>query len=228
MWGRAYFDIRNVPVRFTSTVWSHSSSGQSGTVRGKNTPALLNRRSIFLNVLIVSSTARLQSEARRTSERMKIPSPPALLTSCRTTRPRTSSRPVSATLAPSRANSTAVARPIPEVPPVMSATFPSSRIGSALLARDEPAVHDKRSPAHERRGVRGEVERRLRDVLRPRHAPERHLRRLLHEPVERLAEHGRLASQHRRVGVAGADAVHPDVLRAVVERAARQIGRAHV
>src|SRR5258706_10901380 len=76
----------------------------------------------------VSSTAGWQSSALRTSERMKTALPPSFTILSATACPRFSSRPVIVTLAPSLAKSAAVASPMPDVPPVISATLFSNRI----------------------------------------------------------------------------------------------------
>src|SRR3981081_261968 len=88
----------------------------------------------------VSSTARRQSAARLTSARMNVASPPCCLI-CRTTAsPRCWFRPVIATFAPSLENSSAVASPMPEVPPVMRATLPFRRMRGILPAEDVEAL----------------------------------------------------------------------------------------
>src|SRR3990172_6004432 len=74
--------------------------------------------------------------------------------------PRSSSRPVRTTAAPSRANRIAVARPMPDVPPVISATLSASRIvippgSSASLNLLERTVAGSLvgPPSHEPGGV---------------------------------------------------------------------------
>src|SRR6476660_9248017 len=57
---------------------------------------------------------------------MNAAAPPSFLISATTCAPSFSRRPVRTTLAPARANSTAVALPIPDVPPVTSATLPEN------------------------------------------------------------------------------------------------------
>src|SRR6266852_5409988 len=124
----AYFDIRNVPFRLMSICRSHSSSEHSSAVCGKKTPALLNRISSRPNERSVSSTARWHSAALRTSVRRKIVFPPDSRMRAMTAWPRDSLRPVMATFAPSCANSSATASPMPDVPPVIRATLFSRRM----------------------------------------------------------------------------------------------------
>src|SRR5438552_333574 len=128
MCGNAAFDIRKVPFRLTSICRSHSSSVQSTAVCGKKTPALLNNISRPLYAPSVSVTAWLHSSALRTSVRTKTALPPFLIILSVTARPRFSLRPVIVTLAPSFAKRIAVASPIPDVPPVISAILFSNRM----------------------------------------------------------------------------------------------------
>src|SRR6266576_3070973 len=128
MCGNAAFDIRKVPLRLTSICRSHSSSVQSMAVCRKKTPALLNNISRPSYALSVSATARLHSSALRTSARTKTALPPSLTILSVTASPRFSLRPVIVTFAPSRAKRIAVASPIPDVPPVISAILFSNRM----------------------------------------------------------------------------------------------------
>src|SRR5262245_13742289 len=82
----------------------------------------------------VSATRRSQSAARRTSARTKIAVPPTAAMTAATFRPRASSRPETATLAPSWAKRRAAASPRPEVAPVMMATRSLSFIVGILTA----------------------------------------------------------------------------------------------
>src|SRR5712664_1576003 len=74
----------------------------------------------------VKSTMAFTSASLATSARTNAASPPSFLISSTTCAPSFSRRPVRTTLAPARANSIAVVLPMPEVPPVTSATFPVS------------------------------------------------------------------------------------------------------
>src|SRR5580704_1808849 len=88
---------------------------------------------------MVSSTARWHSAALRTSVRRKIALPPASRIAAVTAWPRVSLRPVMATAAPSRANRSAVASPMPEVPPVMRATWLWRRMDWDRILRSQSA-----------------------------------------------------------------------------------------
>src|SRR5690348_3867769 len=90
-------------------------------------PALLTTMSSFPNARVVSATTRCQSCSLPTSCSRKIAWPPARSILARTASPGFALTSVSATAAPSRANSAAHAWPIPIAPPVMSATFPCTR-----------------------------------------------------------------------------------------------------
>src|SRR4030095_13765289 len=89
-----------------------------------STPALLNATSRRPNLSTVKSTIFFTSPSLATSARTNAASPPSFLISATTCAPSFSRRPVNTTFAPARANAIAVAFPIPEVPPVTSATFP--------------------------------------------------------------------------------------------------------
>src|SRR4029079_16978365 len=80
------------------------------------------------------------------------------------------------------------------------------------------AVDPERAAGHERRLVRGEIERGRRDLLRVALTADRlPLREGLEHPVEAAHPRGETMGD-RRVDPAGADAVATDPLRGVVER----------
>src|SRR5438067_3893383 len=89
-----------------------------------STPALLNATSRRPYLPTVKSTMAFTSASLATSARTNAASPPSFLISSTTCAPSFSRRPVRTTLAPARANSIAVVLPMPEVPPVTSATLP--------------------------------------------------------------------------------------------------------
>src|SRR5438067_6313413 len=91
-------------------------------------PALLNRMSMPPKARRTSSAASWQSLFLRTSVGMKTAWPPIFVICSVTAWPRVSLRPVIAIFAPSFANRIAVASPMPEVPPVMSATLFCNRM----------------------------------------------------------------------------------------------------
>src|SRR6266403_4459533 len=91
-----------------------------------STPALLNATSRRPNRSTVKSTIAFTSASLATSAWTNPASPPSFLISATTCAPSLSRRPVKTTLAPARANSIAVVLPIPDVPPVTSATLPEN------------------------------------------------------------------------------------------------------
>src|SRR5262245_43283700 len=106
-------------------------------------PALLKAMSILPNVFTVCSIAALTSASLATSPRMNVPLPPALLTRSTVCLPSSTRRPVITTLAPRLANATAVARPMPLVPPVMNTVlFLNSDMGVPFQKRElEPQMN---------------------------------------------------------------------------------------
>src|SRR5437016_2202326 len=104
----------------------NSSSGASTTVLscGVEPPALLCSTSRRPNVSSVVRIAAWRLDSSVTSVRMTIAPLPAR---CAVSSPAAAAMSATTTLAPSRANSTAVARPIPVAAPVMKATVPANR-----------------------------------------------------------------------------------------------------
>ena len=104
-------------------------------------PALLNAMSSPPNRSVASATSDAASSSERTSPASATATPPAASISATTLASSASRRAASTTLAPSWANSLAVARPIPVLAPVTIATLPFKRCmskSSALPAA--PAV----------------------------------------------------------------------------------------
>src|SRR5437762_6746089 len=126
--GNTALDIRNGPFTLTVITRSHSSSLIPSTVDTCSVPALFTSTFTRPNRSTVPFTARSTSRARLTSHSIANPAPSRLWTSLITCRSFSRRRPATATLAPSRANARAIARPIPVPPPVMSATLPESRV----------------------------------------------------------------------------------------------------
>src|SRR6266513_2594796 len=122
-----------------------------------STPALLNATSRRPNLSTVKSTIALTSVSFATSARTNAASPPSFLISPTTCAPSFSRRPVRTTFAPARANAIAVALPIPEVPPVTSATLPENVLlfivflsivfTTVVAGRDGRSHHWGRHPA---------------------------------------------------------------------------------
>ncbi len=127
MIGSTNFVIKYVPFTFTSNVRTHSSSLVSSSVPCVTMPALLKRismRPISRDRFIDRSAAILRprdigGDKDRLTARLFDLRDYGLAQLAR--------RPVIATRAPSRANNFAVASPIPDVPPVIKATFPRNR-----------------------------------------------------------------------------------------------------
>ncbi len=143
--GMAYLLIKKIDLTLTAITRSHSSSVVSNTVARRIIPALLNRMSSPSNSSTVSRTARRQSAAWLTSQRIKMACPPSSLIVWTTLSPPTSSRSAMATAAPSRANRVAVARPIPDAPPVISARFPAKFPMTLLPPRQYPIKYSNKA-----------------------------------------------------------------------------------
>src|SRR5271166_4337207 len=97
------------------------------------TPALLNAKLSWPKCSTVRATSASISVSTATSTFKNRPSPPAFSISCTDSSPSFSRRPLTTTLAPSSANAIAVARPIPDVPPVINMTFPANRLMCVLI-----------------------------------------------------------------------------------------------
>ncbi len=116
---------QNVCQKIHFMALSIASSVSSATgAKSLLPPALGTAMSIRPNRSTVPSTMASQSSRRRTSPAMKCtrsPAPSSSIVPCALA----SSRPLITTLAPSARNDSAIARPMPRVPPVMHATRPS-------------------------------------------------------------------------------------------------------
>src|SRR2546422_10179497 len=111
---------RNGALTLTANVSSKAASGSSCVGPPGKTPALLTRMSTSA---ARSASARTSSGDLR-SARTTSASPPSASIAATTSAPRASLRPLISTCAPSRASASAVARPMPEVPPVTNARCP--------------------------------------------------------------------------------------------------------
>src|SRR5258708_3003542 len=121
-------DTRTGPFKLTVIIRSHSSSLIASTVETCSVPALFTSTLSRPNRSTVPFTARSTSRTCVTSHSIANPAPPAFCTSPITSRNFSNRRPATATLAPSRANASAIARPIPVPPPVINATLPETRV----------------------------------------------------------------------------------------------------
>src|ERR1700726_1586117 len=115
---------RNIDFTFTSITRIQSSSLSSTTLARRMIPALLKRVCKAPKSRMIRSTARRQSSARVTSVRSKNAREPLALISSAADFPFASFTSRIPTAAPSLAKSRAVARPMPEAPPVIRATLP--------------------------------------------------------------------------------------------------------
>src|SRR6266403_1913155 len=149
--GSSARDTRNGPFTFTVIMRSHSSSLIPSTVETCNVPALFTSTFSRPNRSTVPFTARSTSRARVTSHSIANPAPPCFWISLITSRSFSSRRPATVTLAPSRANASAIARPIPVPPPVISATLPESRVTDFPIPASNRGVAP---PPHVPRGAR--------------------------------------------------------------------------
>src|SRR5919198_5834407 len=125
--GIANREQRNAPVRFTARVRCQCSSGALSTVPGRRTPALLCRTWRDPNAATVCSISRSASSGEETSAPTAIARPPSARILSATSAAASSRTSPTATEAPSRANTMAVAAPIPDPAPVIAATRPSRR-----------------------------------------------------------------------------------------------------
>src|SRR5271157_2815960 len=112
---------KKVPSTLTAWTLRQSASVSVSILPFVPTPALLTRMSSRPNVSTTASTTSRQRASSVTScMRVRSASGPRAARPC-------SLRSVAATFAPSARNSAAVARPMPDAAPVMSATLPASR-----------------------------------------------------------------------------------------------------
>jgi len=134
------FTIRPPPWRFMCGIASRARRIAANSLSSKSAchiasvaaanspvaevPALLTRMSSRPKAASVSATTRSQSAALLTSACTGATRPPAARISAAVCSSRSRPRAAIATAAPSCASSTAVARPMPCVPPVTIATFP--------------------------------------------------------------------------------------------------------
>ena len=107
---------------------SQSSSviSATGVNRGPTMPALFTAQSRRPNLSTADLTMRSTSSARLTSAGTKCASLPSAMIRCTTCSLCSTRLAAMTTLAPSRANFSAVASPSPELPPVTSATLPAN------------------------------------------------------------------------------------------------------
>ena len=124
--GIPYLQHRNTDLRFTSCTRCHASSDVSSTEASSfgEMPALLN------------STSSLPYDSRARAYISRTASSSATSqASARSTPSKSSVRSAPTTVAPSARNSAAVSRPMPPAAPVMTQTFPASRLMTSRSTR---------------------------------------------------------------------------------------------
>src|SRR5512139_707975 len=172
MWRVTVLMRRNVPLRFTRTTASNSSSDIRSRRLSRVIPALLTRMSIFPCASRMFFTPASTCAGSLTSNISTIPLPPAAVRAARVSRaPASLPTSLTTTVAPSAQNASAIARPIPRADPVTSATLPESRILPPPIPKFIPstarAVQGVFSPEERPHGVQfgRRAERRRRRVL---------------------------------------------------------------
>ena len=132
IFGMAYLLHRTMLLTLTAMTKSQSSSLTSSTEPRREMPTLLSSTSRRPHRSTAASTIRRQSSALMTLASNTSASPPSSRIMARVSSARACTLSTKRTLAPSRANRTAAALPLPtpgplEPAPVTIATFPSSR-----------------------------------------------------------------------------------------------------
>src|SRR5271166_3324643 len=123
----SYFMQNHTPFKFTAIVRSnHSSVSSANFPIGAIIPALLNAQSSRPYAFTTASIAPRTSSLLDTSHRTNTACPPACRIALTVSSPPSRCMSATATLAPSRANTIAAARPIPDAPPVINAVLLSS------------------------------------------------------------------------------------------------------
>ena len=122
--GTAYLPASAAALTVTANAASQSASSMSTTDAFLPDQALFIRMSIRPYVAAAKPMSPRRSAARVTSAAKKLAVPPAARMPRTTSSPACARRPLTTTFAPSSANSSAVARPMPAVDPVTTAAFP--------------------------------------------------------------------------------------------------------
>ena len=117
---------RNGAVRLTAMVVSQSAILSEPSGGRRLTPAQLTRMSGDPNAAAAPSAARSTSARSARSALTQATMAPASRSPAAATSSRSLSRATSTTRAPARASAAAISAPIPELPPVTTATRPSS------------------------------------------------------------------------------------------------------
>ena len=124
--GSARRVAQNAELRIQSDASVHASSERSATrAKRLEPPALLTRMSTEPYVATAASISASVSALLRASARWKVTAGPPLISSSALA-PFSALVPLMTTLAPAPTNASAIPRPIPRLPPVTTAVFPSS------------------------------------------------------------------------------------------------------
>src|SRR3984957_7148564 len=213
--GSAFWTVKNSPFTFTSKVWSKWASVAAASGAIVPAPAFAKRMSMWPCFSFTTAKSRSRSSKRDTSPTTVVTFPAMRAAASLSSFSR---RPVITTCAPSSTKRLAVANQIPLLPPVMTATLPSSfflvfypwvcvgqggdRAGSEL---SQPAVDGDLAGGHEAAVRRREKGGRSRDLRRIGHALERSHRAV--GLLARLAQSCLREFGRRRPG---RQHVHPD------------------
>src|SRR5258708_10767455 len=128
--GSAFWTVKNAPFVLIANVLSKSSSLHSATVPRDKMPAFTKRMSICPNFDLTSLMNSSRSLRELTSPANPKESSPIVLSAESIVFP---SLPMMATFAPSARNNCALAKPMPLLPPVTTATFPANFFDAIVL-----------------------------------------------------------------------------------------------
>ena len=121
---------RNGAVRFTATIRSQCSSDREPSGGRRFTPAQLTRMSGSPNAAAAADAPRRTSARSERSALTQAAAQPASRSDLQVAESLVGSRATITTCAPASASAEAIASPIPELPPVTTATRPSSENNS--------------------------------------------------------------------------------------------------
>src|SRR5215204_5425052 len=140
----AYLQVRNIPRPSMDMTSSQSSGVASVIVRSGMIPAFATRTSRRPYRSVAAAIMRCASSAIETSPTTVTHSRPRESRSSRRRSSPAASMSVATSRAPSVANTSTVARPMPLAAPVMTADFPTSRLTSLLGVLDRAGLADHR------------------------------------------------------------------------------------
>ena len=126
---------RSVPVRFTSTIFCHSLSGNDTVGARLIMPAQLTRMSTCLNRSSQAASSACKDCASSTSLGCRSVWRPAASISAAVLSTCSGRRAEATTSAPAWARPRLIARPMPEVPPMTTAVFPVRSKSEDVVAK---------------------------------------------------------------------------------------------